>query len=154
MSKNESNYSLLQELEAAQARHVNGGIDPVPEKWIPVQRVKMSDAEVDALVEGAEAELGVPKLTATQEMINSFIDKTGEAIVLSVGKGVGKSKLNMERKVLKKATSKKVKKIDRAREIYKANKKADRKDVLKMFVKQIKLSPQAASTYYQICKHG
>ena len=137
MTAIENTYSLLRELEAEQARIANGGTDPVKEQWIPVQRVKMSDAEVDALVEGAEVELVVIAAEPKTKVVKKAPKKTTKA-----------------KKAPKKVAAKKVKKIDIARDLFKANKKAERKDVLKMFIKKLKMSAAAASTYYQICKHG
>lgn len=159
MSNSESMYGLLQELEKEQVRIANGGTDPVEEKWIPVQRVNMSDEEVDALVEGAEEELETkPGLVGLDSLVLGV--PKGEMVVIAAKSKVGKTKLKPVKKTAKtkkapkKVAAKKVKKIDTAREIYKANKKAERKDVLKLFVKKLKMSPAAASTYYQICKHG
>ena len=148
--------SDIRELEQAQIEHANGGTAPTVEKWEPVARVKATDAEVDALVEGAEAELeGAKAVEATPVGLGdeTLVLKNTKTKVVRVKKSTAKKKPKAT--VVKKPAGKKekkVKKIDLARDIFASNPKQPRKVVIGKIMSKTGLSPVAAATYYQICK--
>ena len=147
--------SDIRELEQAQIEHANGGTAPTVEKWEPVARVKATDAEVDALVEGAEAELeGAKAVEATPVGLGETLSlKSTKTKVVRVKKSTAKKKPKAT--VVKKPAGKKekkVKKIDLARDIFASNPKQPRKVVIGKIMAKTGLSPVAAATYFQICK--
>lgn len=149
--------SDIRELELAQIEHANGGTAPAVEKWEPVARVKATDAEVDALVEGAEAELdGAKAVEATATEQTLVLKPTAKNKVVRVKKAAGKKKPKAT--VVKKPAGKKdkkekkVKKIDLARDIFASNPKQPRKVVIGKIMSKTGLSPVAAATYFEICR--
>ncbi|MEM4258083.1 MAG: hypothetical protein QXL17_02890 [Candidatus Thermoplasmatota archaeon] len=135
----------IRELEAAQIKLANGGIEPTPEVLPPVSRVQMTDEEVDALIESAEKEEAELLAGAAKVQVESFEDKLARDAANDL-------EVPTKTKRVKKTEEKKVKKIDVARKIFASNTKQSRKVVIEKIMEKTGLSKVAAATYYQICK--
>ena len=122
---------LQNELEVAQLTAV--GVTDTTEVLADVERVSMTDDEVDAL---AEVELEAVK---TMGAVETIVRPKAKKKTVKIAK-------------VTKTVEKKVKKIDTARKIFSTNLKQERKVVIEKIMAKTGLSKVAAATYYQICK--